>query len=320
VTSTPAGITCGTSCSATYASGTALTLTAAPATGSTFTGWSGGGCSGTGTCTVTLNAATTVTATFGVPSFALTVSKAGAGSGTVTSTPPGITCGTTCAWSYPSGTVVTLTATPAADSTFAGWSGGCSGTGTCTKTLSAATAVTATFELTITPTANQTFTSTPTAITCGTNCSASYPSGTVVTLTATPAADSTFAGWSGGGCTGTGACTVTLSAATAVTATFDLQTTNPQTISLTVNNEGSGNGKVISLPVGINCGTTCTASYASGTVVTLTADPAGNSSTFMGWSGGGCTGTDFCTVTMTDATTVIATFSKNRPVNRTVPQ
>src|SRR5207249_2073616 len=168
----------GTSCSASYASGTALTLTAAPATGSTFTGWSGGGCSGTGTCTVTLNAATTVTATFGVPSFALTVSKAGAGSGTVTSTPPGITCGTTCAWSY--------------------------------------------------------------------------PSGTVVTLTATPAADSTFAGWSGGGCTGTGACTVTLSAATAVTATFDLQATNPQTISLTVNNEGSGNGKVISLPVGIN--------------------------------------------------------------------
>src|SRR5206468_2330162 len=146
VTSTPAGITCGTSCSGTYASGTTVTLTATPATGSTFSGWSGGGCTGTGPCTVTLNATTTVIATFGVPSFALTVSKAGAGSGTVTSTPPGITCGTTCAWSYPSGTVVTLTATPATGSTFAGWSGGCTGTGTCTITLSAATAVTATFE------------------------------------------------------------------------------------------------------------------------------------------------------------------------------
>ena len=66
VTSTPAGITCGTSCSASYASGTAVALTATPAAGSSFTGWSGGGCTGTGSCTVTLTAATTVTATFGI--------------------------------------------------------------------------------------------------------------------------------------------------------------------------------------------------------------------------------------------------------------
>lgn len=58
------GISCGNTCSASYASGTVLTLTAAPATGSTFAGWSGGGCSGTGSCTVTMNAATSVTATF----------------------------------------------------------------------------------------------------------------------------------------------------------------------------------------------------------------------------------------------------------------
>ena len=63
VTSTPAGITCGTSCAASYASGTGVTLTAAAASGSTFGGWSGGGCSGTGSCNVTLSAATTVTAT-----------------------------------------------------------------------------------------------------------------------------------------------------------------------------------------------------------------------------------------------------------------
>jgi len=64
VTSVPAGISCGTSCSGSYASGTAVTLTASPATGSTFAGWSGAGCSSTGTCTVTVSGTTTVTATF----------------------------------------------------------------------------------------------------------------------------------------------------------------------------------------------------------------------------------------------------------------
>src|SRR5262249_56039304 len=60
----PGGINCGLTCSATFDSGTAVTLTASPAIGSTFAGWSGGGCSGTGNCTVTLTADTTVTARF----------------------------------------------------------------------------------------------------------------------------------------------------------------------------------------------------------------------------------------------------------------
>ena len=147
VTSTPAGITCGTSCSGNYASGTAVTLTATAAIGSTFSGWSGGGCGGTGSCVVTVTATTTVTATFTVsPTLVtLTVIKTGTGSGTVTSAPAGITCGTSCAASYPSGTGVTLTAAAASGSTFGGWSGGgCSGTGSCNVTLSAATTVTAT--------------------------------------------------------------------------------------------------------------------------------------------------------------------------------
>src|SRR5205823_4903352 len=140
VTSTPAGITCGTSCAGSYASGTAVTLTAAPAAGSVFTGWSGG-CTGTGSCMVTLTSATTVTATVDLQSFTLAISKAGAGSGTVTSMPTGITCGTDCS-SYASGTAVTLTATPAADAIFTGWSGGgCTGTGACTVTLTNATTV-----------------------------------------------------------------------------------------------------------------------------------------------------------------------------------
>src|SRR5439155_1224376 len=111
---------------------------------------------------------------------------------------------------------------PAAGSTFSGWSGGaCSGTGACTVTVSAATTVTATFNLqtftlTVTPAGagSGTVTSAPTGITCGATCVAIFPSRTALTFTPAPAAGSTFSGWSGGGCSGTGACTVTLSAAT----------------------------------------------------------------------------------------------------------
>jgi hypothetical protein len=75
----------------------------------------------------------------------LSVSKAGTGSGTVTSNPSGINCGSTCSAQFNSGTQVTLTATAASGSTFAGWSGACSGTSnTCTVTMNTAKSVTAT--------------------------------------------------------------------------------------------------------------------------------------------------------------------------------
>lgn len=64
VISSPAGINCGSSCSAAYNNGTSVTLTASQNSDSFFAGWSGGGCSGTGTCKVTMNADKTVTATF----------------------------------------------------------------------------------------------------------------------------------------------------------------------------------------------------------------------------------------------------------------
>lgn len=75
----------------------------------------------------------------------LTVQKSGSGSGTVTSNPAGINCGSTCDFDFNSGTSVTLTATPAQGSTFSGWSGECTGTSTCSVTMSAARTVTATF-------------------------------------------------------------------------------------------------------------------------------------------------------------------------------
>lgn len=64
VISTPGTIACGAACSTSLAGGTIVTLVASPASGSRFIGWSGAGCTGAGSCTVTLASAQTVTATF----------------------------------------------------------------------------------------------------------------------------------------------------------------------------------------------------------------------------------------------------------------
>jgi List-Bact-rpt repeat protein/cortical protein marker for cell polarity/PASTA domain-containing protein len=146
VTSSPSGISCGASCSHDFIDGTTVTLTATPATGSSFSGWSGA-CTGTGTCTVVMNQAGSVIATFAPLPEGLSVSKAGSGTGTVTSSPTGIGCGPACSGDFAYGTSVTLTATPAKGSSFSGWSNGCTGTGICTLTMNGAQSVTATFEL-----------------------------------------------------------------------------------------------------------------------------------------------------------------------------
>ena len=233
VTSSPAGISCPSiNCSANFASGTTVTLTATAAAGATFAGWSGAACSGTGTCSINMTAAQSVTATFNLVTFPLSVTSAGSGSGSITSNPSGISCPTsTCSASFTSGTTVTLTATPATGSTFAGWSGAaCSGTGTCSVNMTAAQSVTATFNLVTFPlsvtsagSGSGSITSNPSGISCPTStCSASFTSGTTVTLTATPAAGSTFAGWSGAACPGTGACSLSMTANQLVTATFQV--------------------------------------------------------------------------------------------------
>lgn len=80
-----------------------------------------------------------------VASIVLTVTKQGSGSGSVTSSPPGISCGTVCDETYANATPVTLTATPAAGSIFSGWLGACTGLGVCNLNVSAATSVSATF-------------------------------------------------------------------------------------------------------------------------------------------------------------------------------
>lgn len=312
VTSAPSGIDCGASCSANYPTGTSITLTASAASGYTFAGWSGTGvnCSGTGTCTFSLTSATNVAATFtpvAASTFLLQVSMSG--SGGVASSPAGISCGSDCSESYPNGTSVTLTATPASGYTFSGWSGGgCSGTAPCMVAMTAARTVMAafvptSFALTVAVTGSGTVTSSPAGINCGTSCNASYASGTSVTLTARAASGYTFSGWSGSGCAGTGTCTVTMSAARSVSATFTALPTFAVTTTVT------GSGTVTSTPAGISCGADCTESYASGTSVTLTATPASGYA-FSGWSGD-CSGVgSTCALTVTAARNITATFTR----------
>ena len=240
ISSIPAGINCGVTCAYAFYANTPITLTASPVSAYTFGGWSGGGCSGTGTCTVTLTSNLSITAVFN-PSGnqILTVNKSGTGSGTVTSFPPGIDCGPICLASFNETTSVTLTATPFSPSTFGGWKGaGCSGTGTCTVSMSSAQFVNAAFfspgELALTVnkggTGSGKVTSSPPGIDCGLTCLYGFASNTVVILTAEAGTGSTFTGWIGGGCHGTGICTISMSSAQSVNAYFN--PTPPQKILL----------------------------------------------------------------------------------------
>jgi hypothetical protein len=92
-----------------------------------------------------MSAGRAVTATFGLAMYSLDVTRTGSGSGSVTSTPPGIDCGADCSEAYDRGTVVSLTATPASGSSFGGWSGACVGTASCQVTMDASKAVAASF-------------------------------------------------------------------------------------------------------------------------------------------------------------------------------
>jgi hypothetical protein len=133
----------------TFNHGTTVTLTAYPGTTtapSTFFGWSGCDSVSGAVCTVSMNSAKSVTASFTLNNYTLAVAKAGAGTGIVTSGPAGISCGTGCSADFAYGTSVTLTAQESSGSTFTGWSGeGCTGTGTCSLTMTASRYVSAVF-------------------------------------------------------------------------------------------------------------------------------------------------------------------------------
>ena len=208
-------IRCPTTCATFVDAGTVVTLTAKNGKG-IFSGWAGA-CVGISlTCTITVNEVDTTTATFLTP-YKLDLRTTGLG--TATSNPSGTT--------FLDGTMLTLTAAPTAGNTFSGWSGACAGTSlTCTVTIKADTAVTAAFsastggggstatsyKISVSTNGKGTVTTNPTG--------SSFPQGSSVTLTATPAVGSPWVGWSGA-CSGTATtCTVTVNSNLSVTANF----------------------------------------------------------------------------------------------------
>lgn len=135
-------------CAATYPEGTDLTLLATASSGSEFVEWSGD-CEFDGECEMTMDDDKSVAATFNlepVNTFILAVETDGSGSGVVTSSPGVISCGAICTGEFVAGTEVILTATPAAGSSFSGWSSACSGVGTCKVTMAHSHSVGATFD------------------------------------------------------------------------------------------------------------------------------------------------------------------------------
>lgn len=319
VTSNPAGIDCGSDCQHDYDENTAVTLTAVPDEGaSPDVSWTGDCASATNTCTVTMDAAKTVDATFtAAGSRSLSVSKEGNGTVTSSSVPTQetqINCGATCASttaSYPDGTIVTLTATPGQEGMLITWGGHCSGTGeTCTLTMDAAKSVSVKFELpmmtvVLAGTGSGRVTSNPAGIDCGSDCTHEFAKDEDVTLTAAPVEGSQFAGWSGGATCGANlSCVVPMNETKEVTATFNLAAAGPVMRALTLEVDGgtvqcSADGGVL---------TTCDASYEDGTELTIVGTPTGLDLVPV-W-GGDCAGTTglTCNLNMTQDRSVTLTF------------
>ncbi len=282
-----------------YAYGTVVTLTANPAAGYSFTSWSGDASGSTNPTTVTMNANKSVTATFGELRYTLTLTANPTAGGTIGASPAPGGDG-----KYAYGTVVTLTASQAAGYSFTSWSGDASGSANpTTVTMNANKSVTANFgelryslTLTASPTEGGTIGASPAPGGDG-----KYAYGTVVTLTANPAAGYSFTGWSGDASGTTNPTTVTMDGNKSVTAGF-----SQLSHTLTLNVDPSGTGSISANPAPGGDG-----KYAYGTVVTLTATATGGYS-FSTWSGDASGSTNPVQITMTGDKTVTANFSQLR--------
>jgi hypothetical protein len=150
VTSDVGGIDCPGTCTASYASGTPVTLRAAASAGSTFTGWSVASCAAQPTCTVTMTAPQSVTATFDLPAAGRRITMLLNGNGGVVSdVQPGIVCPGACSYpDFADGSTVILSEMPDVGWTFGGWGGdACAGSlaPTCTVVMTQDFVISATF-------------------------------------------------------------------------------------------------------------------------------------------------------------------------------
>lgn len=266
VTSSPAGINCGDLCSAKFYSGEVVTLTPTADPGSVFAGWSGA-CIGN---TVTMDGDKACTAIFDVQQRLLTVNKVGNGSGTVTDFDK-LTCGPACTSDsalYDDGVEVSLIASPAPGSAFAGWSGDCEVSGdptSSTVTMDDLKTCTAKFErdsfqLDVTVSGSGRVTSTPAGIDCGSSCTANFSSNQSVSLSATPSTGWTFREWQDG-CSGKSEeTTFTMTSDMRCTAVFD-----PILASISVTPAAP------SITVGQTQAFTAIGTYANGSTQVLTA-------------------------------------------------
>lgn len=313
VTSDPAGADCTANCFARFITGTTVVLTATPEPGHRFVRWDAQfatACAGLDvpTCTLVMSQAQRLNPRFEpIPPtlHRLDVLLGGSGTGNVASTPAGISCTPTCNADFVEGTQVTLTATPAPGMRFAGWLLACSDAGmspTCTLSMSQGSMARAHFEPA--PPTSHTLSllfagdgsgrvaSTPPGIDCPGSCAADFPAGSDVTLTATPSPGSVFDRWTGF-CLGTApTCLVVMSADREQVAQFADAPLAHVELKVAID----GQGRMTSMPAGIDCPGTCSAAFAQGTVITLHAAPA------TGWHldawSGACTGNADCTVTL----------------------
>jgi len=288
-----------------------VTVSASPAEDSLFSGWSGA-CSGASLSTaVTLDAHKTCTATFRLKPV-LSVTRSGNGSGTVTSDPVGLACGSSCAKWFNPGTPVALSATHPG-SVFVGWGAPCEGSGACSVTMEDGHDVTvhavfmaATQVLTVTRTGNGqgVVTADRSGLTWDGDVGAGgFDYDSAVTLTAAPAAGSVFVGWNGA-CSGSeSSCTVTLRAAVNVTAEFSLTIQE-----LRVTLRGGGSGEVVPEQGALDwTGNEGIGHYTYGSQVHLQARPDVGS-VFGGWSGACGAGAE-CAVGMYGSRDVTAIFA-----------
>ena len=144
VSSQPVGISCPADCTESFISGQQVTLTADPAQGYRFASWSGA-CTGTQTCTVTMDGARTVTADFEPDSFVLSVTVSGPTGNRIVSMPAGIDCPGNCEFVADPGASIRLMPELPSASPFLQWSGDCEGSGACTVIMNEDRTVTATF-------------------------------------------------------------------------------------------------------------------------------------------------------------------------------